>query len=497
METSTGPCKDVLYNPDLLGIICRFLREPAATFISRHRLGGHGKNLCALALTCHATSDPALDCIWEDIIGLEPLLSVFPRAISHSSNLPWVNRDPAWHQIILKAHRSPPVPYQTKHGPDSADTRTESALLLLVQLIAHYRNSFSKLKKLIVEDFAADPSMLLLFLSSPLLDEVGIVIPSDPRKADIASMSIWTVGWKVPGLRSLTLFTDYNHGARAWVLREPAHIFDSLPHLLQLRTLIIKTHSVDLSFLVSLSSLPHLAVLQVSVAQHEQPQKSLPQLAFPSLKSLHVEAYVSLMPTILKLIPQGSLTSLTYRSDADKENFNPADSVQFHAEIASRFPSLTSLAIMHPLYDLSKLREMTYLGVPCVDDDAVELATSWPEIRSLRIRSLCGTSPTYGILAVLAKHCPLLTDLEMPITFPKKDVPLRDDAVFSHRLHTLSIDSAMVDFQPAGVAHYLDRIFPFLVVIEVRKGPQWDRVRYIVLKECQPARWNQLQRLRR
>ncbi|KAK0473844.1 hypothetical protein EDD18DRAFT_1223539 [Armillaria luteobubalina] len=408
METSTGPCKDVLYNPDLLGIICRFLREPAATFISRHRLGGHGKKPLRLGF---------------DIQELLP-----------------------------------------------------------------------KLKKLIVEDFAADPSI-------PLLDEVGIVIPSDPRKADMASMSIWTVGWKVPGLRSLTLFTDYNHGARAWVLREPAHIFDSLPHLLQLRTLIIKTHSVDLSFLGSLSSLPHLAVLQVSVAQHGQPQKSLPQLAFPSLKSLHVEAYVSLMPTILKLTPQGSLTSLTYRNDADKEIFNPADSVQFHAEIASRFPSLTSLtlnycryryrpedseknreslrAAMHPLYDLSKLREMTYLGVPCVDDDAVELATSWPEIRSLRIGSLCGTSPTYGILAVLAKHCPLLTDLEMPITFPKKIVPLRDDAVFSHRLHTLSIDSAMVDFQPA------------------EKGPQWDRVRYIVLKECQPARWNQLQRLRR
>ncbi len=68
-------------------------------------------------------------------------------------------------------------------------------------------------------------------------------------------------------------------------------------------------------------------------------------------------------------------------------------------------------AIMHPLCDLSKLQTMFYHGVLCVDNDTVALATIWPEIRSLHILFLLGTSPTYGILAVLAKHCPLLTDL--------------------------------------------------------------------------------------
>ncbi len=66
---------------------------------------------------------------------------------------------------------------------------------------------------------------------------------------------------------------------------------------------------------------------------------------------------------------------------------------------------------MHPLCDLSKLQTMFYHGVLCVDNDTVALATIWPEIRSLHILFLLGTSPTYGILAVLAKHCPLLTDL--------------------------------------------------------------------------------------
>ncbi len=148
-------------------------------------------------------------------------------------------------------------------------------------------------------------------------------------------------------------------------------------------------------------------------------------------------------------------------------------------------------AVMDPLYDLSKLQKMIYNGVLCMDNDAVELrlATSWPEIRSLRISFLLGTSPTYGILAVLAKHCPLLTDLSIPITFPKKDEPLRDDRVFSHRLRTFSAFPAPVDWN-ASIAHYLDRMFPFLVSIGGGEG--WDRVRSIILKACQPARRDQL-----
>ncbi len=367
--------------------------------------------------------------------------------------------------------------------------------------------------------FAADPSVLL-FLSSPLLDEVEITFPSHPE-ADMVPMSIWTVGWKVPGLRSLTLAQHYPTALGD--MSPPVYPFGSFSNLRQLRKLNIETHSVDLYFLVQLSSFHHLAELQVIVAQSSKPKKRLAQIGFPSLKSLHIAAHVSLMPSILRLIRQGSLTSLTYRNSSDEDFFDLADSVQaFHAEIASRFPSLTSLsldyhpygrrrleyapedseehqeslrAVIDPLYDLSKLQKMIYYGVLCMDNDAVELrlATSWPEIRSLRISSLLGTSPTYGILAVLAKHCPLLTDLSIPITFPKKDEPLRDDSVFSHRLRTFSAFPAPVDWN-ASIAHYLDRMFPFLV--SIRGGKGWDQVGSVILKACQPARRDQLQRLR-
>lgn len=514
MESASSPTKDVLYNPDLLGIICWFIRPlgvPGFLFIDT----SDTKSLCALALTCHATCDTALDYLWQDISGMKPLLSIFPRAISPSSNLPWIPPDAisgeTWARFDRYSNRIRSITLD-------AHSRASHSPTVFLRLAEKKEPLLPKLKTLSVDmAFAADPSVLL-FLSSPLLDEVKITFPSDPE-ADMAPMSIWTVGWKAPGLRSLTLARHYWTG-RGDDMPPPVYPFGSFSNLRQLRRLNIETHSVNLSFLVQLSSFPHLAELQVIVAQPGKSQKCLAQIALPSLKSLHVTARASLMPSILRLIRQGSLTSLTYRNSSDKDFFDLADSVQaFHAEIASRFPSLASLslrycpyydyapedseehreslrAVMDPLYDLSELQKMFYYGVLCMDNDAVELrlATSWPEIRSLRISYLLGTSPTYGILAFLAKHCPLLTDLSIPITFPKKDEPLRDDGVFSHRLRTFFAFPAPVDWN-ASIAYYLDRMFPFLVSIVGGEG--WDQVESIILKACQPARRDQLQRLRR
>ncbi|PBK60058.1 hypothetical protein ARMSODRAFT_966453 [Armillaria solidipes] len=128
------------------------------------------------------------------------------------------------------------------------------------------------------------------------------------------------------------------------------------------------------------------------------------------------------MPDILRLICQGSLTSLTYRNSSDDDFSDLAYSVQaFHKELASRFPSLPSLflyyyvpeehrqslrTVIQPLRDLPKLQKIIYHGVLCLDNDAVglRLAVSWPRIRSLHISFLLGTSPAYRIPAAVAKH---------------------------------------------------------------------------------------------
>ncbi|KAK0245344.1 hypothetical protein EDD85DRAFT_15134 [Armillaria nabsnona] len=344
METAS-PIKDVLYNPDLLGIICWHLcRNLSISDMLNDKL--HTKSLCTLVLTCHGTCDTVLDCLWHDISEMEPLLSIFPRAISPSDHLPWIPpdaiSDKTWARFDLYSSRIRSINLE-------AHSRSLHSPTIFLRLTEKQEPLLPKLQKLTIDAaFAADPSVLL-FLSSPLLDEVEITFPSD-SKADMASMSIRTVGWKAPGLRSLTLAhqpSPFNPDDDMSLPEpEPVYPFGSFSNLRQLRRLNIETHSVDFSFLVQLSSFPHLAELQVIVAQRGKPQKRLAQIAFPSLKSLQVEAHVSLMPGILRLIRQGSLTSLAYQNSSGKDFFDLADSLQaFHAEIASRFPSLTSLSL--------------------------------------------------------------------------------------------------------------------------------------------------------
>ncbi|KAK0207936.1 hypothetical protein DFS33DRAFT_1379480 [Desarmillaria ectypa] len=309
------------------------------------------------------------------------------------------------------------MPYQTKHGLDSTDTRVVSALSLLMHTRAHYTPQLSSYALLRNKN----PFIPNYKNSRPLLDEVKITTPSD-TETDMVS--------------------------------------------------------------TALSLLPPLAELQVGITRTDEGQKRQAKIAFPSLESPHITALVSSMPHILGLIRQGSLTCLTYHDQSNKDFSDLAGFVQaFHVEIASRFPSLTSLslyyrsdeyaleqhceslrAVIEPLYDLSRLQEITYHGVFCLDNDEIEprLATRWPEIRSIDISSLLGTSPTYGVLGVPAKHCPHLTRLSVPIKFLEKDEPLRDGGVFSHRLRTFSAPNARVHCY-ASVVHYLDRMFPFLI----------------------------------
>ncbi|KAK0456939.1 hypothetical protein EV421DRAFT_2029354 [Armillaria borealis] len=453
--------------------------------MSKPRFNGRfgTKSLCALALTCHATCDTALNYLWNDISGMKPLLSIFPRALSPTSNLPWAYK--TWARFDLYSSRIRCINLD-------AHSRTLHSPTIFLRLAEKQEALLPKLQKLTIDvAFAADPSVLLL-LSSPLLDElVGkrqgfVYCPSvhegpPPGTAD-----------HVPPLG-------------------PIYPFSSFSNLRQLHKLNIETHLVDLKFLAQLSSCPRLANLRVIVTQSGKPQKRQTQIAFPSLEYLHITACVSLMPDILRLIRQGSLTSLTYRNSSDDDFSDLAYSVQaFHKELVSRFPSLPSLflyyyvpeehrqslrTVIQPLHDLPKLQKIIYHGVLCLDNDAVglRLAVSWPRIRSLHISFLLGTSPTYRILAAVAKHCPLLTDLSIPVTFPERDESLSDDGVFSHRLHTFSAFHARVDCY-ASVAHYLDRMFPFLVSIEGGEG--WDQVESIILKACQPSRRDQLQRLR-
>ncbi len=208
-------------------------------------------------------------------------------------------------------------------------------------------------------------------------------------------------------------------------------------------------------FLVQLSSFPDLAHLQIVISQSLPTDGQQTRDGFRSLVSLHITAHVSSMPRILRLIRPGSLTSLTY-IDVYSQSYNEIGEFMqdFHAEIVSQFPSLLTLslkyqtyrgqlaqqywkstrAVFSPLYGLCKLQAFTYNGMLSLENDTVSLllGPAWSEIRTIDIPVLQGPWPTHEVLHTLAKCCPHLSKLSMPITFPD-DAP--NHSPLSHRDH--------------------------------------------------------------
>ncbi|KAK0245290.1 hypothetical protein EDD85DRAFT_13233 [Armillaria nabsnona] len=503
-----NPITAVLYNADLLGFVCKDLwdiEQAPGRFVNGIRIS----SLLSLALTCHVVSEIALDCLWHEICGMKPLLYLFPRGLSSDNDpgiLPDVISDDTWVRFERYSRRIRSITLD-------AQLRTLHSSTIFLRLAERQEPLFPNLQKLSVDMiFAADIS-ILLFLASPRLDDVKIAFPSNAETV-MASTSVRTLGWKVPMLHSFTISSIRQGGSKPRPL-ETICPFTNFSGLRKLRKLKIDSHSADVHFLVQLSSLPDLSHLQIVISQSLPTDSWKVDGGFRSLVSLHITTPVSLMSRVLRLIRSGSLTSLVHIDDHSQSYNEIGQFMQdFHTEIVSRFPSLlnlsinyrkcngqltqqsreSTLVIFEPLCGLCKLQEFTYNPMPTLETGVVDLllAPAWPEIRVFNIPVVQGPCPTYEALCTLAKCCPLLSELSMPITFPSDNAPLRDDHdPFSHKLRFFSSPNTSVS-RFASVARYLDGIFPFLISISGGKG--WDQVESIVLEACQPVRRDQTTR---
>ncbi|KAK0232749.1 hypothetical protein IW262DRAFT_1451222 [Armillaria fumosa] len=502
------PVTAVLYNADLLGSVCKDLWD------IEQAPGGavHGtrmNSLLSLALTCHVISEIALDCLWHEIYGMKPLLYLFPRDLSSNDNqgiLPDVISDDTWVRFERYSRRVRAITLD-------AQLRTLHSSTIFLRLAERQEPLFPNLQKLSVDmSFAADTS-ILLFLASPRLDDIKIAFLSNAETV-MASTSVRTVGWKVPMLHSLTITSIRQRASTPRPLGTVCP-FTNFSGLRRLRKLKIESHSADVHFLVQLSSLPDLSHLQIAISQSQPTDSWKVDDGFRSLVSLHITTPVSLMSRVLRLIRSGSLTSLVHIDDHSQSYGEIGQFMQdFHTEVVSRFPSLlnlsinyrkcngqltqqsqeSTLAIFEPLCGLRKLQEFTYNPMLTLETGVVDLllAPAWPEIRVFNIPVVQGPCPTYEVLCTLAKCCPLLSELSVPIAFPSDDSPLRvDHDPFSHKLCFFSSPNTSVS-RFASVARYLDGIFPFLISINGGKG--WDQVESIVLEACQPVRRDQTTR---
>ncbi|KAK0489786.1 hypothetical protein EDD18DRAFT_569555 [Armillaria luteobubalina] len=150
---------DILFNTDLLAIICKDLwdtvkRDGCPVSPS----GDHIHPLVSLALTCKAMSSLALDTLWRDTqaYGFQPVLRIFPSASSGNLQvLPEDIPDQTWIRFRQYANRVRNITFD----PTSCASFSSTVFLRL----AEYQTPiFPKVQCLRSDvSFAASPSILL------------------------------------------------------------------------------------------------------------------------------------------------------------------------------------------------------------------------------------------------------------------------------------------------------------------------------------------------
>lgn len=89
----------VLLIPELLGSILDYLEDDIVQVQgvspAKHTYGPGRKALAALASTCCAFSEPALNTLWRRLSTLKPLMLCVPTKASH--NVPTLDTALVWH----------------------------------------------------------------------------------------------------------------------------------------------------------------------------------------------------------------------------------------------------------------------------------------------------------------------------------------------------------------------------------------------------------------
>ncbi|PBK98615.1 hypothetical protein ARMGADRAFT_1009008 [Armillaria gallica] len=495
-----SPGERVLYNQDLLSIICDDLWTPPVQKL--HPEGTNIHPLVILASTCSAVSEMALNRLWKHIDGLNPLFDVFSYSSWVGSAdgsvtyrvIPEETTESEWKRFMLHAQRVRSLTLDFSLHP-----AFHPATYLCIATQFPNVPVFPNLESITVdESIAAEPRILFL-LSSPKLQKVEITLGLDADGPAVSTAVKAAIAGRETFIISCPIVATMNEPVD---LRIPcrATLFTGQG----LRCLKIPNHRVVDAFLEELSSSQSLEHLQIRFSPWMRRDR---QAGFPSLKSLHITGPIASMNRVLRLIVPGKLESFTLIDNTSGQNYQSTSQVMrvLHRDLLAHFglsmcelsltyPSWsigrvdwdTSYEVFEPLFGLKSLKKLHYTGEVAFDRDVLErrFATAWPGIETLSIPRVVGPALPYDALPAIALGFPRLTHLTMPVVFPESYVSPHDQ-ILQHGLCEFSSPDTSVK-RPACAARYLDRIFPFLMRVEGGEG--WDLVEQTILEACQPIR---------
>ncbi|KAG1839282.1 hypothetical protein C8R48DRAFT_782131 [Suillus tomentosus] len=425
-------------------------------------------SLEALARTCKAFHEPAMDLLWADLYGIIPLLGCVPRLhqlIYHTgSKLPsldWSKGvDPlSEHEAHRFLHHAARV--RSLHISCSAD-------LHLFAILPIETCMFPKLLSLAFIVRRLQHKYLYIFLSPTLRRCVLSVINPDfksfaTRCVALEHLSLKIPEWERQSADNRTLLSDSVRLCKRLVTLSCLpldwaawkHLSD-LPSLLKVSVCEPRSASrwsldrdiVNFAHFLNVTTLSfdvNMAAYAITVMQHSE---------FPSLREFEVVADV---------LPCAEAEQLFRALSQCKAN-----QTLEHISIAARFskveePLFDSSAAVTQLLCFTHLRTVQLDLHHCIhidNDLLLEVVSSWPHIRSLKLvdTKMPPTVTFRGLLAAL-RLCPHLHTLHILMDAVNIDIDPAAESFQHTTLHNLDLSQSDIE-DAETVARIIFSVFP-------------------------------------
>jgi hypothetical protein len=507
--------------PELVAMIVEFAVGDARTSNSSTR--NVRKDARALMLTSKIFSHFALNIIWEEVDGLQPLLSCVPSRF-------WVTRIEADARLSDQESKVPVLALRSDFGSRELENfemyarrikrlivdldnpkwflkKTYVSLNAFQYLLeGHSHSGLSNLQEIDIHitDFSPRNVCIVPWLIQLSLKVINLTLQHSQAKGGVASMeplfqAIYKICHKLQRLK----LVDPNGTLELWdekyqvlnIMRQTrlANFAISTPDLnyaildtigfnsyvtsltIQLAPVMIESATFDRQIFPSLKNLSlrgcTLKGAQIFLTLLQNPRlvrlETITRISTVSQFATELPSYIAM---ISDLLPATTLSEIAfYSSGPATVRLDPLPYTSVYSQALRplfKFVNMTCLNIYLPL-DFSQL-----------DDGLLEeIGIAWPQLEELKIEGSMGYSPTFSSLVNLSRQCQSLE--RMHFTFIDDFVPdwfEENDSRIAMLKH-LSVGNAMIhNPEPAALA--LVKAFPLLKPEYIKPDYRlWDLTR--------------------
>ncbi|KAJ7605660.1 hypothetical protein FB45DRAFT_1141058 [Roridomyces roridus] len=481
------------------------------------RPDGAWEALCALARTCRAFSEPALDLLWKEQASLVPLLKCLPSGtwqddgevfVGHYSLLRRFVFDgsqeicsllhPAhWDRVVLHSRRIKAFGFCDSDIGYSTVNESTMRIILMSFPLAHVLPNVRSVR--IFTSSVHFPYSRLLF--GPLLAEFYITVEARSLAVSaLARLADW------PSLTHFDLDTCTNGVDHDVALTIVISSYIQAAPFNSLETLSIQYLSP--SACRHLASLPRLKSLTIE-RLHGTSFRDIHSLQqgrwFPKLDTLFLYAtHLMYATNFLQAIQTTPLRRLfvSARGCSRDEFRSCLSAVQHQTSLTflkidlrrhlrpPPLPVILTAKDLTPLLSLPQIRTLSFLtsdGISFDDSFGNAMSLAWPQIKTVELgdsrthRDPNRVSPTTETLVSFARNCPHLEGLTLRFDLTGLSVDSASPAcVRQMTLKAVDFDGSHID-EPLVLAKILSSLFPALR--SVRSPPNsepWGKVKELV-----------------